>query len=57
MGKDGKQITWGRRSSLGGKHGYVLHSVATFVGVEKVGTDQLIFMRSVWRLEMFSSIV
>jgi hypothetical protein len=29
----------------------------TGVGVEKVGTNQLIFMRSVWRLEVFSSIV
>ena len=27
------------------------------VGVEKVGTNQLIFMRSVWQWEMFSSIV
>ena len=29
----------------------------TRVGVEKVGTNQLIFMRSVWQCEMFSSIV
>jgi hypothetical protein len=29
----------------------------TGVGVEKVGTNQPIFMRSVWQCEMFSSIV
>jgi hypothetical protein len=29
----------------------------TGVGAEKVGTNQLIFMRSVWQCEMFSGIV
>jgi len=29
----------------------------TGVGVEKVGTNQLIFMKSIWQCEVFSSIV
>jgi hypothetical protein len=35
----------------------VMMMVMMVVGVEKVGTNQLIFMRCVWQCEMFSSIV